>query len=160
LPSFAERVAAVELQACHAAMIAFPGPLGVDFGGAFVTVSLLAWIARNRSKPGRASGECWVLQTTPEWSTAHLDWATDAIARALLEALGAELGRPLPPPLHCASHRWLFARSDTPLGDPFLWEPKARLGVCGDWTSRGRIEGAFSSGEQLASSMLGDGLAS
>lgn len=158
LPRFAERVAAVEMQACHAAMVAFAEPLGVDFGGAFVTDSPLAWIARNGSKPGRAIGECWVLQTTPQWSTAHLDVAPDAIAVALLEALGAALGRRLPTPMHCASHRWLFARSATPLGVPFLWDPDARVGVCGDWTFGGRIESAFLSGEQLATAMVGDRL--
>lgn len=156
LPQFAERVAAVEMQACHAAMVAFAEPLGVHFGGAFVSDSPLAWIARNGSKPGRATGECWVLQTTPEWSAAHLDVAPDAIATALLEALAAALGRPLPLPMHLASHRWLFARSEKPLGAPFLWDPEARVGVCGDWTLGGRIEGAFSSGEQLATAMLAD----
>lgn len=159
LPRFAERVAAVEMQACHAAMVAFAEPLGVGFGGAFVADSPLSWIARNGSKPGRMAGECWVLQTTPEWSAAHLDGTPDAIAADLLEALVAALGRPLPAPLHRASHRWLFARSAAPLGDPFLWDPDARLGVCGDWTSGGRIECAFASGDQLATSMLGDHLA-
>ena len=154
LPQFAKRVAAVEMQACHAAMVAFAEPLGVDFGGAFVADSPLSWIARNGTKPGRPAGECWVLQTTPEWSAAHLDGTPDAIASDLLEALEAALGSPLPPPLHRASHRWLFARSDTPLGDPFLWDPHARLGVCGDWAFGGRVECAFSSGEQLAAAML------
>ncbi len=155
LPQLAARVAAVEMQACHAAMVAFAEPLGVDFGGAFVADSPLSWVARNGTKPGRAIGECWVLQTTPEWSTLHLDVAPDAITAELLEALGAALGCALPPPTHRASHQWRFARSDTPLGHPFLWDPDARLGVCGDWAFGGRIESAFSSGEQLANAMSG-----
>jgi hypothetical protein len=155
LPQLAARVGAVEMQSCHAAMVAFAEPFGVDFGGAFVADSPLSWVARNGTKPGRPDGECWVLQTTPEWSAEHLDVASDAITAALLEALSAALGRALPPPTHRASHQWRFARSELALGHPFLWDPDARLGVCGDWAFGGRIESAFSSGAQLATSMLG-----
>lgn len=155
VPELAARVAAVEMQACHAAMLAFSGPFGVGFGGAFVADSPLSWIARNGTKPGRPDGECWVLQTTPDWSTAHLDASSDAITAALLKALGAALGRALPKAIFCASHQWRFARSDSRLGHPFLWDPDARLGVCGDWALGGRIESAFASGEQLAMAMLG-----
>ncbi len=155
LPQLAARVAAVEMQACHAAMVAFAEPFGVDFGGAFVAESPLSWVARNGTKPGRPDGECWVLQTTPEWSTAHLDASSETITAALLEALGAALGRALPPSTHRASHQWRFARSEPPLGQAFLWDPDACLGVCGDWAFGGRIESAFSSGEQLATAMLG-----
>jgi hypothetical protein len=156
VPEFAARVAAVQMQACHVAMLVFAEPFGVDFGGAFVAESPLAWVARNGTKPGRASGECWVLQTTPEWSTAHLEQSPEAVTAELLDALGAALGCALPPTILRASHRWLFARSDRPLGHPFLWDPDVGLGVCGDWTLGGRVENAFLSGDQLGIAMLGE----
>jgi len=155
LPQLAARVAAVEMQACHAALLAFAEPLGVDFGGAFVAESPLSWVARNGTKPGRATRECWVLQTTPDWSTAHLDASSDAITAELLDAFGTALGIAFPPTTFRALHLWRFARCDRPLGHPFLWDPDAGLGVCGDWTFGGRVESAFSSGEQLAIAMLG-----
>jgi hypothetical protein len=155
-PKLARRVADVEMQPCHAAMVAFSRRLDVAFGGAFVTKSPLSWVARNGSKPGRADGECWVLHTTPAWSTAHLDDSPDAITAALLEAFAVAIGCDLPPTIFRASHRWRFARADRPLGDPFLWDPEARLGVCGDWTFGGRVESAFLSGNQLARAILGE----
>ncbi len=156
VPAFADRVARVTMQPCHAVLVALPKPLEVDFGGAFVSNSPLAWIARDASKPGRAKRECWVLHTTPEWSSAHRDDDADDVAGALLAALGAALGRSIPDPLHCTTHRWLFARSARPLGEPCLWDPQVRVGVCGDWAFGGRVENAFRSGDLLAGRMLAD----
>jgi hypothetical protein len=85
---------------------------------------------------------------------------TSALARgltaALLEAFAVAIGCDLPPTIFRASHRWRFARTDRPLGVPFLWDPDARLGVCGDWTFGGRVESAFLSGDQVARAILGE----
>ncbi len=72
----------------------------------------------------------------------------------LLDAFAEALGCPLPGTLHQAVHRWRFARSERPLGESFLWDPDARLGVCGDWCLGGRIEGAYLSGDRLAKHVL------
>jgi predicted NAD/FAD-dependent oxidoreductase len=155
VPDLAARVAGVEMQPCHAAMVAFAEPLGVDFGGAFVSGSPLSWIANNETKPGRPGASCWVLHTNADWSARHLDVAPDLVVAALLDALGDLLERDLPPTSHRASHLWRFARSDRPLGDPFLWDPTARIGVAGDWNLGSRMEDAFRSGDLLAGAMLG-----
>lgn len=155
VPALAERVAAVAMLPCQAALVAFERPLAVDFAAAFVADSPLAWIARNTSKPGRSGGECWVLHASPAWSAEHLEDAPDAIADALLAALAAALDRALPGTVHRAAHRWRFARAERPLGD-VLWDPEARLGVCGDWTLGDRVESAFLSGARLARVMCGD----
>jgi renalase len=155
VPALAESVAAVTMLPCQAALVAFERPLAVDFAAAFVDDSPLAWIARNASKPGRTSGECWVLHASPTWSAQHLEDAPDAIADALLAALAAALGSALPGTSYRAAHRWRFARAERPLGH-VLWDPEARLGVCGDWTLGDRIASAFLSGAQLARAMRAD----
>lgn len=156
LPAMAQRVAAVPMQACHALMITFSEPLGIDFGGAFVRASPLGWVARNASKPGRGMGECWVLQTTPEWSAAHPEEIPEGMVTTLLSAFAEALGRELPSTLFRATHRWRFARSQEALGTPFLWDSEARVGVCGDWCLGGRIEDAFLSGDGLSGALLGE----
>ena len=72
------------------------------------------------------------------------------MTEALLQAFEEAVGSPLPAVKHRAAHRWLYARSENPLGQDFLWDPDRALGVCGDWMIGGRVEGAFSSGSRLA----------
>lgn len=153
-PGFAESAARVEMQPCHAVMLTFAEGIGVDFDGAFVENSPLGWVARNASKPGRPPGECWVLHTTPEWSGTHLATPIETVMHALLLAFGRALGQALPDPTFQAAHRWSLARTDEPLGEPFLWAADSALGVCGDWLHGSRVEDAYLSGAQLAEAML------
>jgi predicted NAD/FAD-dependent oxidoreductase len=155
-PRLAELAAGVEMQPCYAVMVTFPHALEVDFGGAFVSEPPLAWVSRNASKPQRASGECWVLHASPEWSAQRLEEPFEVVAEALLRAFSNALGRKLPAASFCSAHLWRFARTNQPLGMPFLWQVDERLAVCGDWMHGARIEDAFTSGELLARAILGD----
>ncbi len=155
-PRLAELAAGVEMQPCHAVLVTFPHALEIDFGGAFVSESPLAWVARTPSKPGRPGVESWVLHAGPEWSSRHLEEPAEDVAQALLGAFGDAMGRELPAASSCSTHLWRFARTTQPLGTPFLWDVDQRLAVCGDWTHGARVEDAFTSGELLSRAMLSD----
>lgn len=153
VPQLSAAAAGVEMQPCHAALVTFPERLDVDFGGAFVSNSPLAWVARSPSKPGRPDAESWVLHTTPYWSVHHLESPSEEVASALLGAFGEALGRKLPAPSACSTHLWRFARTAVPVGDPFLWDAEQRIGACGDWLIGARVEDAFTSGARLSRAM-------
>lgn len=155
VPELAASAAAVEMQACHAAMVTFETRPPFDFDGAFVADSPVAWAARNASKPERADEECWVLHSAPEWSAQSLEESPEAVADALLRAFEEAAGTRLPATRWLASHRWLLARASEPLGRSPLWDTDARVGVCGDWLVDARVEAAFLSGDALAAAMLG-----
>lgn len=152
-PQLAERVSSVPMQPCHAVMVAFEKPVDVAFEAAFVKRSPLSWVAMNASKPGRADASTWVLQTTVEWSEANVTADAEDLGPVLLEAFEAAIGVTLPDVQHLAVHRWLYARSERPLGEACLFDEAHALGVCGDWMVGGRVEGAFESGAALASAM-------
>ena len=114
----------------------------------------LAWIARENSRPGREPKPvCWTAHATPEWSRAWLERDPADVQAALLAAFAAAIG-PVSPAI-AAVHRWRFAMTETPLGQPFLWDEAAQLGVCGDWCTGARVEAAWQSGHDLAAAMLG-----
>ena len=113
----------------------------------------LAWISRENSRPGRhAPPVCWTAHATPEWSRAWLERDPADVQAALLAAFAASIG-PVSPAI-AAVHRWRFAMTETPLGQPFLWDETAQLGVCGDWCTGARVEAAWQSGHDLAAAML------
>ena len=155
-PALAERADASHSQPCWTVMAAFGERVGgPDIrrpGAGLAEGGPLGWVARDSAKPGRDAGaECWVLQATPAWSTAHLEEDRDTIIPALLSALseaGADL---LPQPLTATAHRWRYARADATAASPehCLWLPNLSLGACGDWLSGPRVENAWLSGSGL-----------
>ena len=149
VPDFAQIASGVSMEPCHATMVSFDSELEVDFGGAFVHDSILAWVARNSTKPNRPVAESWVLHSQSEWSAKQSEGNPEKVSAEMLQAFSEALGHPLPEVLFQSSHRWLLARSEKPLGEGFLWNSASRLGVCGDWLHGDRVEGAFLSGLEL-----------
>ena len=154
-PAFAARAAATPSAPCWTVMAAFaeplPGPtiLREATGGD----GPIGWAARNGAKPGRTGPESWVIQAGPDWSRNHLEREAAEIVPLLLAALAARLGAALPEPLAATAHRWRYARSGAE-GSGALWDPAARLGVCGDWLLGPRVEAAWCSGALLAGELL------
>ena len=115
---------------------------------------VIAWVARDSSKPMRGGGDAWVVHAASEWSSAHLRDLPEQIERALLGDLARVLGVGSLRAKTSAMQRWAFARAPAPLDSP-LFDDEARIGVGGDWTAGGRVEGAFLSGVALAERVLG-----
>jgi renalase len=154
-PRLAAAVAPIALDPCWAVLAGFPAPLPLPFDAALVADSPLAWVARNGSKPARRGAESWVLHATPAWSAAQLGDPAGTVAAELLAAFSRALGHRLPAPAHLDAHRWRYARTREPLGEPCLYDAEARLGVCGDWCLGARVESALLSGTALAERLLG-----
>lgn len=143
-PQLQERLAAVRMLPCVALMLGFDSPLDVAWDAARVEQDpLLAWVARDGSKPGRARGERWVVHATPAWSEAH--FADEATSPALLAAFASLTGSRAVPQL-AVRHGWRFARVEQPLGVPFLCAADGRLAFAGDACLGARVEDAWRSG--------------
>lgn len=154
VPALAARAATVEVDPCFAAMLAFDEPPDLDFDGAFVEDDpVLAWAAREASKPGRAPGGRWLLHASPQASRARLESPHDAVAADLLQAFAGIAGRALEKPARVDVHRWLYARTTRPLGEAFLLDAERGLGACGDWCLGARMECAWQSGVALGEAL-------
>ena len=152
--ALAERAGRCAMSPCWAVMLGFERSLAIPYDGVFVLGSPLSWIARNSAKPGRSSGEAWILHAGPEWSAAHLDDPPEQVIAALRAEFEQALGGKVQPPAHAAAHRWRYAVPSEPLQVGALWDAESRLAVCGDWCQGARIEGAFLSGRAAADRVL------
>jgi predicted NAD/FAD-dependent oxidoreductase len=130
----------------------------LPFDGAFIgradTGEPLTWIARDSSKPGRPEGERWVLHASATWSQQNQALSDAELSRALLSELAACVGIPVPSPTVVVVQRWARARALNPLGGGPLYDATVGIGVAGDWTGAGQIEGAFLEGLALATRLL------
>lgn len=139
---------------CLTLMLGFDSPVAMH--EPFITPAdgPLAWIARNNSKPGRASlPDTIVAQATPGWSRAHIDAPIDLITQELLHAVSRHIGSATP--TTSMVQRWRYARVEQTAGVACLWDPVYRIGACGDWALGARVECAFDSGAALASAIIG-----
>ena len=138
---------------CLSLMLAFDRPTGLHDSSLRPEDGPIAWIARNNTKPGRASPlETLVVHATAAWSRAHLDDPAERTSDALLRGLGPFIGDA--EPVFRMIHRWLYARVEQTAGVPFIWNADQQLGACGDWGGGPRVESAFDSGDALAAALV------
>jgi hypothetical protein len=155
-PALAEKIAAVQTGPCWTLMLAYPqaaqptlSHLGPQWNAARSTHHRVAWLSRESSKPGRGSIERWTVQASTAWSAEHLEDDAPRV-QAKLQRAFAEITGVLAEPAHAAVFRWRHAQTLRPLGKPFAWDARSRIGVCGDWCIGHRVEDAFVSGLDLA----------
>lgn len=146
--------AATAYAPCMALMAAFPEKLPEVPDTAEPDDSVIAWYARNASKPSRNSAiETFVVHATPGWSAEHQDWPKEDIADALSERF-KKVATIQDEPTLKLGHRWRYARVTQPLGRPCVWREDIGLGACGDWCLGPRVESAFESGTAMADTIL------
>lgn len=154
--AWSKQINAVQVAPCWTLMLAFPQAvqpglttLGPQWSAARSTHHRIAWLARESSKPGRSAVERWTVQASAAWSQEHLHDDVARVEAKLIKAF-TEVTGIRAEPAHVDSHRWLYAKTITPLGKSHLWDAKKGLGLCGDWCLGHRVEDAFVSGLELA----------
>ena len=152
----ASRISEVPMQECWAVMLALEQSTELEFDGAFVNDSSLAWISKNSSKPGRSqSPETWVLHASSDWSHQNIELSTETVAEELLQAFTAATGLSTLKVERAVAHRWRYALPPEPLADSCVFDGDRKIGCCGDWCGGPRVEGAFLSGMAAAGRVLG-----
>jgi predicted NAD/FAD-dependent oxidoreductase len=121
--------------------------LPLDFDAAFINQGIFSWIARSSSKPQRQSGEAWLAHATTEWSQGHENLTKDEAAPLLTAGFEALTGYR---PNTFQTHLWRFARLGHASHHGHIFDQDLQLGLCGDWTSTEKVEGAWLSGQALA----------
>ena len=159
MPKWQAQVSQVVVDPCWTVMLAYPNAsqpglahLGPQWNVARSTHHRISWMARESSKPARASIERWTVQANPEWSAEHVNDTPERVVAKLTKAF-AEVTGIRAEPGHAVAHRWLYAQTRTPLGNSHLFDKRQGLGVCGDWCLGNRVENAFVSGLELALDM-------
>ena len=158
--ALAEVAASRSSDAVYALGLSFPVALNTDYDALEIEGDDLTWVARDSSKPGRASSpiapERWVLHASAAFSKAHNDAGDDEVTAKMQTAFFRLLGmaEDAPAPMHTTLQRWRLARAAAPVQSGPVFDPDASLGLCGDWLNDGKLEGAFLSGRTMAGRVL------
>jgi renalase len=150
-----DRIADIAMAPCLTLMAAFPAGTPRPFRSRVADDHPLAWIAQDSSKPGRVGTlTTWVAQASVAWSEQHLEDTPEAIADRMLPMLAEVIGVAPQSALYSAAHRWRYARTVAPLGEPFLCNDDGTLHVGGDWCVGARVEAAWASGTAIAEAII------
>ncbi len=150
-----DSISNVQMAPCWALMFAFETSPGFDFDVWRSEEADISWIARNTSKPARSShSECWVAHASPQWSQQNLELTNETAERLMLDALKESIGLNPSMLIYSAAHRWRYAKTLTPLGQPFVASQDRSLFVGGDWCLGSRVECAQQSGLAIAKTFL------
>lgn len=151
--------AGLPLEACWALIVHFPKGARAEADGFSFNHAALQWAANNSSKPGRdGDGEWWVLHARADWSEKFRDADPEWIKTELLSAFAMAVDSPglADDVTELITHRWLYAKTGfAGEGPGHVWSNSERIGLCGDWLTAGRVEGAFTSAQGLVEAMLG-----
>ncbi len=159
---------AVIMRPCFALMLQYDYTIPCQFDGLFIQAGLLSWVARDSAKPGRKvassrSSDVWVLHATAEWSALHVNDDRERIAQIMLSEFNHLLmvdasiqasAHALIAPKSQSLHRWLYADAEKYLTDICHYDTSQRIGICGDWTNGGKVQGAWLSGLHLAKQLI------
>lgn len=147
-----DALAGVSMAPCWTVMAHWSNPLDVPFDALELSGSI-GWATRERTKPGRAERDAWVIHGSSSWSTENLELSGEVVAERLLQDFSSMVGVSLPEPSAIYTHRWRYSRVRNPIGVEALWDGHHRIGVCGDMCLGGRVENAYLSGRALAQSI-------
>lgn len=149
-----EPLAAVEVAPCLTLMAAFSDGPEPPYAARQSRDKALSWVAHEGSKPGRSQGHRFVAQANEAFSRANLEASKPEIAEMLMPLLTEEIGCSAKDAVYVAGHRWRYARTITPLGQPFLSDPDQTLFVGGDWCLGARVESAWESGNAIVEAIV------
>ena len=104
-------------------------------------------MGRDSSKPGRPSGERWVLHASEEFSRVNLESTAETINELLSSEFEQRFGGKR---AYSTVHRWRYASAVRQDGALFEWDEEYALGLCGDALAGEGVEAAWSSAMALS----------
>ena len=148
-----QKAASVVMNPCLTLMAAFDQDTPTPFVTRRDATAILSWIARNDTKPGRATAyQTWVAQENPDWSAAHIDEDRATVICQMVELLCDELGVDPSFLRHAGLQGWRYSFVEKPYGKPFI--SYGTMWAGGDWCCGPKIQDAWQSGSAIAADIL------
>lgn len=167
-PEVFKQMKRLELSSIWALLAAFEEPLPLPEGlessrldGAFIEgVNAVSWMANNSYKLKKDGPHCWTFFSTaafgkrnkvPQESIPAV--RAERVRKEMLQGVGTALGLAegaMPTPIFTKVQLWGAGLPTNTPGVPCIFDPVARVGICGDWLLGSSLEAAALSGMALA----------
>jgi hypothetical protein len=135
-------------------MLGFSQPVEFGFDAAIVKNSDISWISINSSKPDSTNNPSVLVHSSNEWADQNIDSKLGKVCDHLLNTLGNMVELPFENLAFKDIKLWRYANVAKQNNNPIFLDVKNKLGACGDWCIKGRVEAAFQSGKRIAKELL------
>lgn len=154
---FGDDLQHVEMLGCHTLMLGYEPQEApqAEWECAHFDDAMLGFAAVNSSKPGRGAGFALSVQTRHDWSQSHIDDPLEDVSAAMKARFHELTGWSVTASAYDRLHRWRYASTVTPVGQPFLLDAELGVSAIGDWCTGSKLEDAFASGTALADKLNG-----
>lgn len=140
----------VVMAGCYSVMIAMEQPFPWQWQAAIVKNSPISWMAINSNKPERDTQNTLLVQTDNQWAEDRIDADTAEIQSIIIKELSCLLSYDFSKTNYITTHRWHYADTKQSAGVDYHLDQDQKLGACGDWFIKGRVEAAFLSAYRLS----------
>jgi len=145
------------------AMLAFKEKTYINGSGYTLTKNnILGWCA-NESSKGREKNnknlELWSIQSTSSYAKKNHQYYKEKkneILKEMIDAFVKHFKLENKEIVYKNIHGWSYAQNNNPKTSKYIWLPKLRLGICGDWMSGPKAENAWESSSLLFKAMAKD----
>ena len=151
---FIKKISDFKMKSCFSLMLGFEKILPLEFDAAVVHGEDISWISVDNSKPGRNEKYSLLVHSTNQWSDEHFEDNHEHLIELLRNQTSKVINYDLSIAKHQAIHGWRFANIEKRRGETYYLDINQNIAVCGDWFIQGRVEAAFISGFEMATSLL------
>ena len=151
---FRDMLNEIKMSSCFSLMLGFSQPVEFGFDAAIVKNSDISWISVNSSKPDRTDNPSVLVHSSNEWADQNIDSKHGKACDHLLKTLGNMVEVPFENLAFKDIKLWRYANVAKQNNNRIFLDVKNKLGACGDWCIKGRVEAAFQSGERIAKELL------
>jgi len=144
----------IEMLPCYSLMIIPCDRIKLPFDGVKIDHPVLGWISNNDSKPLREDKGAIVIQSNFNYAQNNLETDREEVSQVLLEATAQLFDLKFSSFKYKSLHLWRYAIPAQSQSKDYFYDQSNGLGVCGDWCSSGKVEGAFASANALANILI------
>ena len=151
---FRDMLNEIKMSSCFSLMLGFSKPVELGFDAAIVKNSDISWISVNSSKPDRTDSPSVLVHSSNEWADRNIDNNLGKTCDHLLGSLSNMVELPNENLVFKDIKLWRYANVTKQNNNRAFLDVKNKLGACGDWCIKGKVEAAFQSGERIVKELL------
>lgn len=152
--SFYSAIEKIKMKSCFSLMVGINESLNLNYDAALIEDNDIAWFAINNSKPGRTKKNSLLINSSYDYAAKNINLPKDKVLKHLLDIISDLIKHKFSNTSFKKLHQWKYVEAENPPNDNYFIDYNEKIAVCGDWFIDSRVEGAFTSANELSKEIL------
>ncbi len=152
--SFYSSLEKIKMNSCISLMIGMNEKLHLNYDAALIEKEDIAWLAVNNTKPCRIQNHSLLINSSYEYASENINSPTNEIIKHLLNITSDLVKKKLSNSELTKLHKWRYVEAVESPNENYFIDHKNKIAICGDWFVNSRVEGAFTSANELSKEII------